>query len=1373
MVTTLADTETQGYTNLRDALAEAASMGGNQTIAFASGLTGTISLYSSLVIFSNVTIEGPGASVLTVSGGGLFSNFSVITVENGVTASLSGLTIADGYTASNGGGILNEGKLRLTDATVTGNSAAGGGGGIGNYGTAMLYDSTLSGNTASDGGGMVNNDMATLVDVTIAGNVATYGGGIGNHTTMTLDDDTIAANSAGAGNGGGIANGGSATLDNTIVADNVGGDIVFAGVSGADDLIGDASSPGGLTNGVNGNVVGVSPLLSPLGSYGGPTPTMALLPGSPAIDAGSNILIPAGTTTDQRGFARIINGTVDIGAFESSGFTLTLVNGDDQSASVGSVFAESLEVSVTADNAAEPVDGGMVTFAAPSSGASATLNPSGPVTIVAGAAKVTATANETAGGPYTITASAAGASPAAISLSNGQSSTPPSGIVVTTLSDAESPGETTLRDALAEAESLGGDQTITFAPGLTGTIFLDSGLVIGSDVDIEGPGASSLTISGGGSNSSFSVITVSSGVTASLSGLTIADGFTESDGGGILNKGTLTLTDAVVTGNAASGGGGIANYGTATLYESTIYGNNAAHGGGLYNDGTATLTDVTIASNGATFGGGILSESSLTLDNDTLAFNAAGNGGGGIAVFAGSATLNNTIVARSNGGDIGFGLVGGSNNLIDDPVNAGGLVDGVDGNLVGVYPMLAPLGNYGGPTPTIALLPGSPAIDAGNNALVPAGVTTDQRGNGFPRIVGGTVDIGSFEVNTTTAITSSAVNNTSAYGQDVTFTATVTPAVAGTPTGTVQFYLDGEPAGGPVVLVGGQAVFDAGSALNPGTYQVTAVYNTGGNFDSSGSVPLSYVITTPLAITSFGPVLPNPRNSPVKTVDVTFSEPIDPSSFTTAALTLTDGGPNLITSAVTISLDSGSTYTIGGLAGLTASDGFYVLTVNAADIQDLDGNPGLGSLATSWLMDRTPPTSHVNPLAARGTSLSFPVSVAGSDPVAADGGPASGVATYTIYDSTDGGPWSVWTTVPASSPTATFIGQSNTSYSFYSIATDLAGNIENKSPRIEASTYLPDLTPPVTAVNATTGTNPSTVNNTTGTFILDLTGNDPGGAALTYFEVFVSVDGGTYQEVGPYAIPAGFADSHGNYHSSIAYQGLTDGQSHNYAFYSIGLDAAGNLQMAPTGPNVTFANQVFSLAQPGQLQVSSFTVEHGSPSRSFIRYLDLGFNESDAQGDGELTTIVNSVGTASPDITIYKYDLNGDASSKTPVALSSPTMLSVIDHAIEINFGAGGIGNSPTSTAADGYYEVDIKLPSGQVAVHHFYRLLGDVAGDGIVDQNDLNEIAASIGESSATGWAPFERRRDGRRHGDVAGPPAGDAVEEPEAGNRLGPGMR
>ncbi len=516
-----------------------------------------------------------------------------------------------------------------------------------------------------------------------------------------------------------------------------------------------------------------------------------------------------------------------------------------------------------------------------------------------------------------------------------------------------------------------------------------------------------------------------------------------------------------------------------------------------------------------------------------------------------------------------------------------------------------------------------------------------------------------------------------------------------------------------------------------GFYSV-ATDNVGNVQPTPAAAQATTRVVSTLSVSSFAVISPNPRNSAVSSIDVTFSEPVNLTTVTGSALALTDdGGPNLISGAVTVSLVSGSTYQINGLAGLTTANGNYTLTVNAAGIQNAYGKAGTSSLSTSWLMDTTPPTSTISALPPRETSLGFPVSVTGSD----GGSPASGVKSYDIYASINGGAWKLWTNVPASSPTAIYPGQSNTTYSFYSIAHDFAGNTEVKQPGIEASTDVPDLTPPMTAVDGTTGTNPSTINTSTGTFTLNLTGSDHGGL-VTYFEVFVSVDGGSYQEVGPSAVAAGPTDSSGNDHSTITYQGLTDGLSHTYSFYSVGLDSAGNLQSAPSSPNVTFANEVF--AAPTQLQVTSFTVDHGSPSRSFVRYLDVGFNESNSQSGNDLTAIVNSIGTPSPDIQIYKYDLAGDASSKTPVPLTSLTILHVIDHAIEIDFGAGGIGGNPSTTTADGYYEVDIKLPDGQTSVHHFYRLLGDVDGDEIVDANDLNEIAASIGESSPIGWTPL-----------------------------------
>ena len=354
-------------------------------------------------------------------------------------------------------------------------------------------------------------------------------------------------------------------------------------------------------------------------------------------------------------------------------------------------------------------------------------------------------------------------------------------------------------------------------------------------------------------------------------------------------------------------------------------------------------------------------------------------------------------------------------------------------------------------------------------------------------------------------------------------------------------------------------------------------------------------------------------------------------------------------SGVSLALVSGTTYAINGLAAFTKAEGSYTLTVNAAGIQDQNGNPGTGSLSTSWLMDTTPPTSTVSPLPKTGTSLSFPVTVTGTDPNGANGSTPSGIAAYTIYDSVNGGPWQKWTTITttASTATATFTGLSNTIYAFYATATDAAGNVQAYKPSVEASTYLPNLAPPVTSVDPTTGTNPSSVAPATGTFTLDFTGTAPGGKPLAYFEVYAAIDAQTPVLIGP-AIPAGFPDAKGVYHATITYQGLTDGTSHSYIFTSLGIDTSGLVQSAPVNP-VTFTNESFTAPS---LQVTALTVENGAAERSYVRYLDVDFNESDAQSGGELTTIADSIGTASPAIQLYKYDLNGDASSKAAVSLS-------------------------------------------------------------------------------------------------------------------------
>jgi hypothetical protein len=117
--------------------------------------------------------------------------------------------------------------------------------------------------------------------------------------------------------GGGIANGGSFTLANSIVAINTAptqADIYGSVASKGYNLIGNSSGVSGFTA---ADLLNLNPLLGPLQDNGGPTETMALLKGSPAIATGNVNRIPSGITTDQRGSARVVNGTVDIGAFES------------------------------------------------------------------------------------------------------------------------------------------------------------------------------------------------------------------------------------------------------------------------------------------------------------------------------------------------------------------------------------------------------------------------------------------------------------------------------------------------------------------------------------------------------------------------------------------------------------------------------------------------------------------------------------------------------------------------------------------------------------------------------------------------------------------------------------------------------------------------------------------------------------------------------------------------------------------------------------------------------------------------------------------------------------------------------------------------
>jgi CSLREA domain-containing protein len=369
------------------------------------------------------------------------------------------------------------------------------------------------------------------------------------------------------------------------------------------------------------------------------------------------------------------------------------------------------------------------------------------------------------------------------------------GITVNSLADTtvSGDGQCTLREALnnvnAAADTTGGDcaagtgtgDTISF--DLTGTITLTASngtLMLTKNVTIQGPGANNLVLDGGCTmycgqpfvSNGVLVLQVGSGATASISGVTIArgGGF---GGGGVTNLGSLTIADSIITSNGTNlFGGGIENLGTMTVMRSAITANSAGnYGGGIDNEKSLTVVNSTISGNSSSSGGAAIFDQpayegpppSLLLVNSTVSGNSNGiSTHGAVYVQSGTATVENSLIAgntivRGPGSTSGADLAGAfaassAYDLVGDGTGETGIVNGSNGNQVGtsaspINPQLAPLGDNGGPTPTMALLPGSPAIDR-----IPAsggcgvGIVTDQRGLPRPSGAGGLCDVGAFEV---------------------------------------------------------------------------------------------------------------------------------------------------------------------------------------------------------------------------------------------------------------------------------------------------------------------------------------------------------------------------------------------------------------------------------------------------------------------------------------------------------------------------------------------------------------------------------------------------------------------------------------------------
>ncbi|MFW6146631.1 MAG: beta strand repeat-containing protein [Planctomycetota bacterium] len=677
------------------------------------------------------------------SGGGLYrAGGAVVATELIITGNTAG---------GNGGGICNDGDLTITNAIIDGNTAGDAGGGIyhGPEFALTLTGVLVSENVAHDGGGGISawRSALVLVNVAVTANASDSSGGaiLATASDLMLTHVTVAGNTTTWGIGGIV--GGDLRLYNSIVAANTVGPFADIDTRG--------------TFAASHSIVGTDPgFVDPdRGDY-------RLTAASITVNRGDNALAvdPAGAalTEDLDGAPRVADGQVDLGAYEYRG--------------APDAAREALSTVVTTlDDCIDSTDGRIslretLAYAMlGDTGATVTFTPvlaGGTITLAMG--HLALRSDVTVEGPAAgVTLDAAGRS----------------GVMEIVAGASVSLSNLTLTGGGEQGWSRGGLRNLGTAT-LAGLVIRGNTARVGGGIYNEG----TLTVSDS---------RISENHAARVEG-----------GGGIYNTGTLTVIDSILRGNTAIwAGGGIYNTGDLVVRGSTLTGNTAGNagvmrgfGGGIHSEGGAVLViDSTIAANSvASFqlcvgagisvweaahltvvnsilrdntgqaptlvGGGlhaVLTDvtfvGTLITGNDAwngaaVAFNAggnedmtlslanttiSGNHGSGLYAIAVSIPFNvtNSIIALNDGGDLSDpNLIVGSHNIIGtDP----GFVDPAAGDY---RPAL-----------------GSVAIDAGDNALLPAdpydldgdGETTEPLPldlSGNPRVVGGQVDIGAYEV---------------------------------------------------------------------------------------------------------------------------------------------------------------------------------------------------------------------------------------------------------------------------------------------------------------------------------------------------------------------------------------------------------------------------------------------------------------------------------------------------------------------------------------------------------------------------------------------------------------------------------------------------
>lgn len=636
-------------------------------------------------ITKNLAFAGPTNGHVTITpplaGGRVFS------IGAGVTVSFDHVTIDGGVLTSGtdrGAGILNAGNTTLTNCTVSHNSAAASGGAIYNSGGAALSmtNCTIAGNTVTGG--------------------ATIGGAaISNGGTVVLENCTVAYNTSN-GVAGGLdnRNSNSFTIQNTLVAGNTGGsnpDAAGPFASQDYNLVGNGTGVT-FTGATSHNQVGTSaapidPRLGPLQDNGGATFTVALLPGSPAIDAIPGAAPANFPAIDQRDSARPVDGgdgdnipEGDIGAYEADAPVAFFVATTGSDSNTGVTANQPLRNIVTAIN--RSALSGVITIA-----------------------------------PGTYTENLVLQKSVALQGTPGAAST----TIIQSINDA------TRRTTLVVFPV-----TTVYLSDLTITNGLAPSTGIGSGGGVFNEGTLTLhrcTVTGNTAAYSGGGIVNYLNGTMYLSDSTVSGNFAD-QAAGIENDGLMVMSGCTVSGNNANtgAGGGIGNTDILTMTNCTLSGNSAGQGGGIYAaTGSIYLRNVTISGNTATDGGGIANVSSTSFpDSGLLSDNS---------VIAANTATTGPDISGEFVSNLGYNFIGSPK----DAVITSKLVDQIGTAAIPLKPYLGTLADNGGPTLTINPLVGSPLIDTGPSGVAGPATFPDTDQRGVPRPIGAKSDIGAVE----------------------------------------------------------------------------------------------------------------------------------------------------------------------------------------------------------------------------------------------------------------------------------------------------------------------------------------------------------------------------------------------------------------------------------------------------------------------------------------------------------------------------------------------------------------------------------------------------------------------------------------------------